>query len=78
MALLDRKGVPYFESGGASSLYLFISSSHTSNGTKQNFNGTPPKKVYAKAHGSYKAISGGEIKEAFLDLTGAPVYTIGH
>ena len=34
------------------------------------------EKVYAKAHGSYKAISGGEIKEAFLDLTGAPIYTI--
>lgn len=30
------------------------------------------EKAYAKAHGSYAAISGGEIAEAFLDLSGAP------
>jgi hypothetical protein len=34
------------------------------------------EKAYAKAHGSYKAISGGEIAEALLDLTGAPTQTI--
>ena len=34
------------------------------------------EKAYAKAHGSYKAISGGEISEALLDLTGAPTLSI--
>ena len=34
------------------------------------------EKAYAKAHGSYKAISGGEISEALLDLTGAPTISI--
>lgn len=34
------------------------------------------EKSYAKAHGSYQAISGGEISEAMLDLTGCPVETI--
>ena len=34
------------------------------------------EKAYAKAHGSFNAISGGEIAEALLDLTGAPTYTI--
>ena len=34
------------------------------------------EKAYAKAHGSYKAISGGEIAEALLALTGAPSHTI--
>lgn len=32
--------------------------------------------AYAKAHGSYHAISGGHISEAMLDLTGAPTETI--
>jgi len=35
------------------------------------------EKAYAKIHGSYKAISGGHIAEAFLDLTGAPTLQIG-
>lgn len=36
--------------------------------------------AYAKMHGSYKAISGGHVAEAFLDLTGAPtiVYNFDH
>ena len=34
------------------------------------------EKAYAKAHGSFNAISGGEIAEALLDLTGAPTYTV--
>jgi len=34
------------------------------------------EKAYAKAHGSYKAISGGHISEALLDLTGSPTFTI--
>jgi Calpain family cysteine protease/Ubiquitin interaction motif len=36
------------------------------------------EKAYAKSHGSYSAISGGHIAEAFLDLTGAPtlVYSL--
>jgi len=38
------------------------------------------EKAYAKIHGSYKAISGGHVEEAFLDLTGAPtaVYNFDH
>ena len=38
------------------------------------------EKAYAKIHGSYRAISGGQIEEAFLDLTGAPtiVYYFDH
>ena len=32
--------------------------------------------AYAKAHGSYHAISGGHVREAMLDLTGAPTETI--
>jgi hypothetical protein len=34
------------------------------------------EKAYAKIHGSYNAISGGHIAEAFLDLTGAPTLQI--
>lgn len=34
------------------------------------------EKAYAKAHGCYRAISGGEIAEALLDLTGAPTATV--
>jgi hypothetical protein len=34
------------------------------------------EKAYAKIHGSYRAISGGHIAEAFLDLTGAPTIQI--
>jgi len=30
------------------------------------------EKAYSKVHGCYSAISGGEVAEAFLDLTGAP------
>lgn len=33
------------------------------------------EKAYSKSHGSYQAISGGWIAEAFLDLTGAPTLT---
>jgi len=38
------------------------------------------EKAYAKIHGSYRAISGGHVEEAFLDLTGAPtaVYNFDH
>ena len=34
------------------------------------------EKAYAKAHGSYKSTSGGEIQEALLDLTGAPTLSV--
>ncbi|KAG7351855.1 calpain family cysteine protease [Nitzschia inconspicua] len=34
------------------------------------------EKAYAKVHGSYSAISGGHVAEAFLDLTGAPTLQI--
>jgi len=34
------------------------------------------EKAYAKAHGSYRAISGGEIAEALLDLTGCPTESV--
>ena len=34
------------------------------------------EKAYAKAHGCYDAISGGQISEALLDLTGAPTEDI--
>ena len=34
------------------------------------------EKAYAKAHGSYKSTSGGEIAEALLDLTGAPTLSV--
>ena len=34
------------------------------------------EKAYAKAHGSYHAISGGWISEGLLDLTGCPTETI--
>eukprot|EP00930_Biecheleria_cincta_P054773 TRINITY_DN4117_c0_g3_i1.p1 TRINITY_DN4117_c0_g3~~TRINITY_DN4117_c0_g3_i1.p1 ORF type:complete len:1072 (-),score=160.66 TRINITY_DN4117_c0_g3_i1:138-3233(-) len=34
------------------------------------------EKAYAKSHGSYRAISGGQVAEALLDLTGAPVESI--
>jgi len=38
----------------------------------------PPliEKAYAKMYGSYRSISGGEISEALLDLTGFPTQTI--
>ena len=34
------------------------------------------EKAYAKAHGSFKSISGGQIAEALLDLTGAPTFCV--
>ncbi|CAL1138268.1 unnamed protein product, partial [Cladocopium goreaui] len=34
------------------------------------------EKAYAKAHGSYRAISGGSVAEALLDLTGAATETL--
>ena len=34
------------------------------------------EKAYAKAHGSYRAISGGWIAEGLFDLTGYPTETI--
>ena len=34
------------------------------------------EKAYAKAHGSFQAISGGQVAEALLDLTGAPTEMI--
>jgi len=34
------------------------------------------EKAYARAHGSYKAISGGQVAEAMLDLTGCPTESI--
>ncbi len=34
------------------------------------------EKAYAKIHGSYQAISGGHVAEAFLDLTGAPTLQV--
>ena len=34
------------------------------------------EKAYAKAHGSFRAISGGQIAEALLDLTGAPTFCV--
>jgi calpain-15 len=34
------------------------------------------EKAYAKAHGSYHAISGGEISEALVDLCGMPTRTL--
>jgi Calpain family cysteine protease len=34
------------------------------------------EKAYCKVYGSYKAISGGHVAEAFLDLTGAPTLQI--
>ena len=34
------------------------------------------EKAYAKAHGSYKSTSGGEIQEALIDLTGAPCLSV--
>ena len=47
-----------------------------SNGGGQQLWTSLLEKTYAKAHGSYSAISGGEIAEALLDLTGAPTETI--
>ena len=35
------------------------------------------EKAYAKSHGCYQSISGGQISEAFLDLTGCPTLTFG-
>lgn len=36
----------------------------------------PEEKAYAKAHGAYRFISGGETSEAFLELTGAPTEVV--
>lgn len=34
------------------------------------------EKAYAKVNGSYMALKGGYASDAFIDLTGAPVFTI--
>jgi hypothetical protein len=34
------------------------------------------EKAYARAHGAYKSISGGQVSEAMLDLTGCPTETV--
>ncbi len=45
-----------------------------SRGTKSQLWVCLLEKAYAKAHGAYQAISGGQISEALLDLTGAPTF----